>query len=82
MAHETRNQYCWSCKYFDPDTDEVTQGHCMRRAPSRNDYDIGTLVVATGGDYNMFPIILDATDVLCGDYERMEGTIPDIPEPA
>jgi len=80
MAHETRNQYCWSCKYFDPDTDELTSGHCMRRAPSRLDYDLGTAVV--GDDYNMFPIIADGTDVLCGDYERMEGTIPDIPEPA
>jgi hypothetical protein len=52
----------------------------MRRAPSRLDYDLGTAVGVD--DYNMFPIIADGTDVLCGDYERMEGTIPDIPEPA
>jgi len=49
----------------------------MRRAPKRIDYDIGSLVV--GDDYNLFPIIVDGTAVQCGEYQKMKGTVPDIP---
>lgn len=77
MAHEVRNNYCWSCKYFGPDDDTQTPqvGHCYRRAPTRNAYDTQT----TAGNMDMFAKILDARIVQCGEYVRMEGTIPDVP---
>jgi hypothetical protein len=33
----------------------------------------------TAGDMDMFAKILDARIVQCGEYVRMEGTIPDVP---
>lgn len=75
MAHEARANYCWSCKYFGPDTDATTAGHCYRRAPTRNAY----LTQDTAGDMDMFAKIVDGTLIQCGEYVRMEGTIPDVP---
>lgn len=77
MAHEARANYCWSCKYYGPDDDTTNpeQGHCYRKAPTRDAY----LTQDTGGDMDMFAKIVDARIIQCGEYVRMEGTIPEEP---
>lgn len=78
MAHEPRNQYCWSCKYFEQDSTDNKNGWCMRHAPSRHDWDVSQAMTVPDG-WNVFAIIVDGTLIQCGEYERLMGEVPEIP---
>jgi hypothetical protein len=77
-THEIRPNDCWKCKYFFPYIDIALFGFCFRRAPSRIDWTVGS--VAQGTQFGQFSRIVDGTLVVCGDYEKLPGPIPALPE--